>query len=146
MNRSENRSIQLQFLMCSILYYTIRGSKLGRSGYLCGLAYHSMRKHGIIAADGRSTFEVVLSCMVHLLESTRTGQHRSSQPDSITLVWIIKHLHTDWSRLNTIIFTLEFDKLSNFFNLSSTRSLTLLSNLSLNPLKSVEPPESAMLS
>lgn len=123
-----------------------KDSKLGRSGYLCGFAYHSMRKHGIVAADGRTTLEVVLSCMVHLLESTRTGQHRSSQPNSITLVWIVKHLHTDWGGLNNISVTLDFDKLSNFFNLSSTRSLTLLSNLSLNPLKSVEPPESAMLS
>ena len=104
----------------------------------------SIRKHSIIPAYWWTSLLVLLSSVVHPRKARRACQHWPSEPDSVSLIRIIKHSYIYRCRLHKQIVTFIFETWEYLSNLSFTLSLILLSKRSLNPLKRVDPPDSAI--
>ena len=107
--------------------------------------WSSMRKYSIVTTYSWSDLFILFPGVVHLSKPWFSCQNTPSHPNSVSLIGIIKHLNIDGCWLYKNRTTLVCAISSYFLSLSLTLSLTLLSSLSLNPLKRVDPPERQML-
>lgn len=104
-----------------------------------------MRKDCIVPTNGRTSLLVFFSSVIHPSKTRLSCQKRPSHPHRVPLVRIIQHVNIDWSWLNQLISTFVPEIFSYLSKRLLTLCLTLLSSLSLKPLKRVDPPDSAML-